>query len=249
MEASGRTRAPVTKTAKREQADGKTLSYNLNGQRLGRKGRDTRERILAATAELLAGPPDTPVTLSAVARKASLGMTSLYLYFSDLTELVLAVLEPIMASAEEAYIAHLRERWPDDALREHCLTFVLNYHAFWKRHSRILHLRNSMADSFDLRMVQHRFSSALPLIELLTKQMDCDPTDNNSSAYAMATALFTGLDRLIAVRTDADMPRRLNNQFMVNLDNRLLAEARLLELGIRDGRAGIDLSQPMPTLS
>ena len=67
-----------------------SLSHNLLGQRLGRKGRDTRERILAATQRLLDGPIDAPISLSAVAREASLGMTTLYLYFSDLTELLLA---------------------------------------------------------------------------------------------------------------------------------------------------------------
>jgi len=81
---------------KRAAAGAKPLSHNLNGQRLGRKGRDTRARILAATNELLAGPIDTPISLSAVARQASLGMTSLYQYFTDLTELLLALLEPLM---------------------------------------------------------------------------------------------------------------------------------------------------------
>ena len=52
------------------------LSHNLLGQRLGRKGRDTRERILAATARLLLGPADNVISLSAVAREASLGMTT-----------------------------------------------------------------------------------------------------------------------------------------------------------------------------
>jgi AcrR family transcriptional regulator len=71
-----------------------SLSHNLVGQRLGKKGRDTRERILAATDRLLAGPPDTAISLSAVAREASLAMTTLYIYFNDLTELLLAVLDP-----------------------------------------------------------------------------------------------------------------------------------------------------------
>src|SRR5688500_16342358 len=94
------------------------VSHNLNGQKLGRKGRVTRERILAATAELLAGPRDAPISLSAVARQASLGMTSLYNYFSDFTELLLALLEPVMESAEDAYLAQLREPWSDDELGE-----------------------------------------------------------------------------------------------------------------------------------
>src|SRR5262245_17067431 len=104
-----------------------SLSHNLVGQRLGRKGRDTRARILAATEKLLAGPTDTAISLSAVAREASIGMTTMYLYFSDLTELLLAVLTPIMESAENSYIGHLRTVWPDDALNEHCRKFVEAY--------------------------------------------------------------------------------------------------------------------------
>src|SRR4051812_7547086 len=86
-------RAPAARAAK-------PGSHNLNGQRLGRKGRLTRDRILVAANELLATPTDVPFSLSAVARQASLGMTSLYLYFTDLTELLLAILEPLMDEAE-----------------------------------------------------------------------------------------------------------------------------------------------------
>src|ERR1700740_3463444 len=99
------------------------LSHNLLGQRLGKKGRDTRERILAATERLLAGPPDAPITLSAVAREASLGMNSLSLYFNDLTELLLAQLSITMSTARASFGDHLREHWPDDTLGEHCLRF------------------------------------------------------------------------------------------------------------------------------
>ena len=246
MDASQQIGALPGKAMERKQPAEKALSHNLNGQRLGRKGRDTRDRIVAAAAELIAESPQSPVTLSAVARRASLGMTSLYLYFSDLSELVLAVLEPIMASAEDAYVAHLREHWPDAMLRDHCVTFVRDYHSFWRQHSRILHLRNSRADAYDPKMVQHRISAALPLIELLTAQMNGNPADTESPAYGMATALFIGLDRLIAIRTDTD-PRRLN--FEPNLSNRLLAEARLLELGIADARAGIDSDRRTATFS
>lgn len=217
-------------------ADTSNLSHNLLGQRLGRKGRDTRERILAAAAELLAEPNDIPISLSAVARRASLGMTSIYAYFTDLTELILAVLDPIMASAEDAYIAHLRQRWPDDALREYCHAFVSNYYAFWEKHSRILHLRNSMADLHDSRMAQHRIRAAQPLLALLVDQMDRDATDKISPAYGMATVLFTGVDRLVTVRTDVELPKYLNTEMAPNLPHLLDAEARLLELAIRDGR-------------
>ncbi len=217
--------------------DKDTVSHNLAGQRLGRKGRDTRERILAATERLLAGPPDTAISLSAVAREASLGMTTLYLYFSDLTELLLAVLGPIMASAENSYVGHLRNRWPDEALGEHCRSFVESYHAFWVKHSRILHLRNSYADSNDERMRAHRMSSGRPVIDLLVQQMGCDPAKVLSQAFGMATILLTGLERMITVTTDVDFPSLLMEDPAPHIRNLLGSQARLLELGMREGRA------------
>ena len=96
------------------------VSHNLHGQRLGRKGRDTRERILAATSELVEGDGEEQLSLSAVARRASIKLTSVYNYFTDLTELLLALLEPVMATAEDAYLSLLRERWPDDQLAARC---------------------------------------------------------------------------------------------------------------------------------
>lgn len=216
--------------------DEEQLSHNLLGQRLGRKGRDTRDRILAATEKLLASSDDAPISLSAVAREASLGMTTLYLYFSDLTELIIAVLNSVMASADESYIAHLRGKWPDAGLAERCQLFVKDYYAFWKSHSRILHLRNSYADAGDHRVRAHRIESFMPVIELLVQQMEGPPGDRLSPAFAMAIALLTGIERIITVATDTSF-NSLIDDAEAHTGVLLQAEARLLELGIRDCRA------------
>ncbi len=212
------------------------LSHNLNGQKLGRKGRVTRERILAATVELLETSRDVPVSLSAVARKAGLGMTSLYVYFSDLTELLLAVLEPIMATAERTYVNHIRSRWPDETLAADCLSFLRAYHSFWRLNSDILHLRNSMADAGDRRMMLHRIYAAQPLMRLLVEQMDGDPDATTEPAYAMASVLMTGIERAVTVTTDAVLPHIIPQASTRSADHYLLPSARLLELGIRDMR-------------
>jgi AcrR family transcriptional regulator len=215
--------------------DKEGLSHNLLGQRLGRKGRDTRERILAAAERLLAGSPDTAISLSAVAREASLGMTTLYLYFGDLVELLLAVLDNIMATAEESYTAQLRERWPDEELGQRSLAFVEAYHAFWVRHSRILHLRNAYA--YDPRMHAHRQGAAMPLLDLLTIQMDGDPADITSPVRFMATVLWTGVERVATVMTDVAIAGTAPTDPMLRARGSLRAEARLLHLGLADGRA------------
>lgn len=222
-------------------ADGDALSHNLNGQKLGRKGRVTRERILSATRELLAETPAQPISLSAVARRASLGMTSLYVYFSDLTELLLAVLEPVMATAEDDYIGALRRRWPDATLPQECLAFATAFHAFWERNARILHLRNSMADQYDRRMMMHRVRSAQPVIRLLVAQMGHDPEASGSPASGLATIVYTGIERVVTISTDAHLREIHNEMFETeagpNLRNFLGAEAQLLEVAIREFRA------------
>jgi hypothetical protein len=76
----------------------------------------------------------------------------------------------------------------------------------------------------------------VPMVELLVFQMDHDPKERESEAYCMATALFTGIDRLVAVRTTTEWSSRVNSSFYPLLDNQLRAEARLIELAVRDCR-------------
>lgn len=212
------------------------VSWNLNGQKLGRKGRDTRARIIAAAAELVAEESGVPVTLSAVARRCSLGMTSLYVYFNDLTELLIALLEPVTATAEDAFIARLRPLWPDDAVGLHSRHFVEAYHAHWLQHAPILHLRNSMADAHDRRMMEHRISAAQPLIHLLAAQMGGNPAASGSHAFAMASMLMTGLERAATVWTDTMLHRMFDTPAFNEIERLLAPAARLLELAIRDAR-------------
>ncbi|KHK91275.1 TetR/AcrR family transcriptional regulator [Novosphingobium malaysiense] len=212
------------------------VSHNLNGQKLGRKGRVTRERILAAAIELI-DSTDEPFTLSAVARRASLGMTSLYNYFTDLTELLLAVLEPVMATAEEAYLCNLRERWPDEHLFDCCYRFVRSYHAFWLRHARLLHMRNALADQRDERMLRHRIDSTRPVIALLVQQMGHDELAAGLDT-SMATMVMIGIERSITIATDIDLRRQVKMGPEVSEDRFLLPGARLMELAVRDARSG-----------
>ena len=219
-------------------ADDSDISHNLNGQRLGRKGRDTRERILIATTRLLyCSPRETAVSMSAVAREASLGMTSLYNYFKDLSELLGALTEGVMASAEQAYLAPMRRRWDDPELAERCYEFVRGYQQFWKTHSRLLHLRNAMSDQSDVVMTRHRIKATQPIIGLIVEQMDGDPHAPRSPIFAMATVLMIGIERSITISTDNDLPIKMAQDIQHDEDHFLHPCARLMEMAIRDMRA------------
>jgi len=195
------------------------LSHNLNGQKLGRSE-----------------PADTQISLSAVARKAKLGMTSLYLYFGDLTELLLAVLEPVMAESEAGYVEIMRAYWPDDQLEQCCRNFVSGYYAFWLRNSRILHLRNSMADQYDERMMICRVKSAIPAISLLGRQMVGEGQAVPTNASNTASVLFTAIERAITVATDPVAPLVLERSFGPRHNTVVEPCTRMLFLMIRDIR-------------
>jgi AcrR family transcriptional regulator len=233
---SAKRTATTTPSEKPRDAKPPALLHNLNGQRLGRKGRDTRQRIIAATEELLSEVSLEQISLSAVARKVPLRMSSLYLYFADLTELLLAVLEPVMATAEDAFMAQLRQRWPDEGLYDHCLTFVRAFHGFWDRNSPILHLRNQLADRKDLRMMHARVHAAQPVLRLIVNQMDLGDDAPSSGALGMASVLYTGIERVVTIATDKELLSTLESGMSPPVHRWLLSEARLLELGIRDYR-------------
>lgn len=179
-----------------------SVSYNQIGQKLGRKGLETRERILSAMLRLLADPDGPPVTLTGVANEASIRLTNLYLYFPDLGDLLLAALRRVMDTAEAAYLEKLREWWPDDGLQEACLAFLTAHYEFWKRNARILHMRNAFADASDLRVLHYRNMATVPLIDLLAAQMDRTPGKRDEGCTHVAIVLLTGLERVATVVTN-----------------------------------------------
>ena len=214
-------------------------SYNLLGQRLGRKGRDTRQRILDGLARRMAQDDGTPISLSAVAREASVGMTTLYLYFADLGELVLAALQPVVQDARFLQTM-LRARWPDDELAERCRAYLLAHQDFWQRNAAILHLRNGFADAGDRRFLRARIELARPQIRGLIRQMDSDPKAVGSLCFHLAIVVMTGVERAATIITGPHYGITLEEAAIgltgaspVQLD----ATARMLELTIRDQRA------------
>jgi AcrR family transcriptional regulator len=215
------------------------VQHNLVGQRLGRKGRQTRERILIAAERLIDDPEQKPLSLSAVAREASVVMTTLYIYFADLGELLLAVLERAMGD-EDSFLKLLKTRWSDYELGTRCVEFIGAHQAFFSRHARILFLRNSFADEGDARFVEMRVAWSHPQIEALVRQMDGDPEGPEDSRFSTAVALLTGIERLTTVVTMQKLNPGTRAKpalpFELITKRQLYAQARILELAIRDQR-------------
>ncbi len=228
------------------ECDSEKVSHNLAGQRLGRKGMETRERILAAVGRLLEDPLRPPVTLTSVAREAAVRLPNLYLYFPDFGALLSAALDRVMESADEAFVNLLRAPWPDDRLEECCLAFCRAHYRFWRRNARILHMRNTFSETTP-QIFEERNRSARGMLELLELQMGGGGSKPGTSALHMATVVLTGLERVATVVTTpyfrvvaADEDGASEEE---SADRLIRAEARLVEMAIRDQREAANLAE------
>lgn len=215
------------------------VRHNAAGQRLGRKGQETRERILAAALRLFEDPLGPPVTLTSVAREASVSLSNFYLYFPDFVDLVLALLDRVMADSQADYIEVMRTRWSDDDLSRRCLLFLEEHYQFWRRHTRLLHLRNTLSES-DARVMEYRQRAIQPILQFLAMQMDHGAGQGFTCAD-LAMVLLIGFERTATIVTAARFEVLALEQANMADDNfvdRLICgEARMLELAIRDCRA------------
>ncbi len=216
------------------------VTYNLVGQRLGRKGQETRERVISAMLTLLEDPEGPPVTLTAVAKEASVGMTTLYLYFPAMGDLLLAALRCVMETAGEAFMKLVLNHWSDETLAEDCLAFHQAHYRFWKRHARLLRMRNSFADDCDLAVLSYRSGATRPLLDALTRQMGCDPAHGDTACAHLATVVLTGLERVATVVTTPHFhitsSAHGTSSEEVYIDTLIAAQSRLTEIAIRDQR-------------
>ncbi len=213
------------------------VSHNLNGQRLGRKGRETRERIVRAAIEVLSEGNEEPFTLSAVARQATLGMSSLYNYFTDLSELMASVLEPVMTSATETWLAELADHWPDQEVTERCDRFWQSYAEFWRRHSAVLHQRNRMSDAGDERMLACRVDAGQPLMDGIARQLGSGEVHGPSDEErAMASVLATMMERTVTVQSQPNYVKYTAATLGRASSALSPAGARLLAVAVRDWR-------------
>lgn len=215
----------------------KVVDTNLQGQKLGKKGRITRERILDAARALIEDPDGEGFSLSAVARLSDLRLSSIYNYFADPIELFLAVLEPVVEEADEAYLGLLRDRWPDERLGECCDQFIAAFHGYWKQHSRILHLRNRLADQHDARVLNQRIAMARRVVRRLGWQMGGDIDTATGTQFDLASVLYTGLERVVTIATDEELKKHYPPDIRPRFEGRTLhQQARMLALGIADER-------------
>jgi AcrR family transcriptional regulator len=209
---------------------------NKHGQSIGRKGTESRRRLMDATRELIAVEPAHKITASAIARAAKLASQTFYLYFKDIDEILLALSQEAGTDMQDVHDA-LGAAWQSAPPAEQAKRFIDAFTAYWDRHRAILTVRNYLADSAHPAFLTVRQDTAMPLIHAIADRMMAAHPDHDlerKSAFARSVIIYSAIERMAA--RPATMR---HNPTMLSMADLQQAEADILTLLFTPTRASV----------
>jgi AcrR family transcriptional regulator len=169
---------------------------NLYGQSMGRKGTQTRDRLIRATVELLERRSIRDVSVSDIAALAGTSSSGFYIYFGDVTEAALAAAQ----STEQltpGIQALLSKPWGREDAQANAVLLLNAYTDFTSEHHAIIRVRNLAADEGDKRFEEARHRAVARIHDLLARRIAA--ADNGMDPSAGASALLALMERISAI--------------------------------------------------
>lgn len=171
------------------------------GRTLGPRALKTRQRLLAATAQLLEERSVLDIAVVEIARKAETSPATFYHYFKDVDEAALALAEQ---AAEEmpALVDLIDASWKGAQGLETARSLVRAFMAHWSEHHAVLLIRNLSADKGDRRFQKVRRDALSPILDHLaariTEAQDGGRVSRDTHPFAAAAALASILESISA---------------------------------------------------
>jgi AcrR family transcriptional regulator len=187
-------RAGGARRSKTERA--RKAPQNLYGQAMGRKGNETRQRLIRATVELLEKRSIRDVSVSDIATLAGTSSSSFYIYFADVSAAALAAAESIEQITPE--IERLqRQPWSKNDGQSKAAALVEEYVSFSSQHHAILRIRNLSADEGDKRFEAVRHQAVSRIHDLLEARIAA--AGNQLDPSAGASAILALMERISSI--------------------------------------------------
>lgn len=194
MERSGtRTRGSAVRSGP---APARKRARNLNGQAMGRKGAETRARLIGATVELLERRSLRDVSVSEIASLAGTSSSSFYIYFEDVSAAALAAALDIEQFTPEMGEL-LGQRWTRADAQDKAVALLESYVSLASRHHAILRVRNLAADEGDKRFHEARSQAVRRVHDLLEARIAA--ARNGLEPSAGASAVLSLMERIAAI--------------------------------------------------
>ncbi len=179
----------------------------LDGRSLGRRGAQTRRRLLDATAELLETHGIRDLRVVDIARAVGSSPATFDQYFRDVEEAVL-----VLASDVGEEVAPLASRldasWDADHGLDDARALVGGFVDHWDRHRAVLRTRNLAAQEGDERFRDVRNSTLRAFVTALAAKVEQARDDGRVvaavSPLAASAALIALVERMAAFHQDLE---------------------------------------------
>jgi AcrR family transcriptional regulator len=179
----------------------------LDGRSLGKRGAQTRRRLLEATTRLLETQGVRDVRVVDIAREVGTSPATFYQYFRDVEEAVLVAAEEV--GEDLAPLGELLARpWEGESGIDAARELVEEFMAYWDGHRAVLRTRNLAAQEGDRRFRTVRNESLRPLREgLAAKVAEAQREGRVGPEFApmaAAAALAAMMERMAAFHADLE---------------------------------------------
>ncbi|MBK5288585.1 MAG: TetR/AcrR family transcriptional regulator [Acidimicrobiia bacterium] len=181
-------------------SDPSSDSVALDGRALGRRGTETRQRLLDATATLLEDNGLRELRVADIARAVQVSPATFYQYFRDVEAAVLA-LSARVGEETASLTGLLAEDWDGPDGLDRARRLVEEFIANWDQHRAVLRTRNLAAQEGDDRFRAVRNDALRPLTEGIAAKVAAR-TETGLAPYAAAAAMVSMLERMAAFHTD-----------------------------------------------
>lgn len=177
------------------------------------KSEITRARLCSAAARLIEQKSLRSIKVSELTTLAAVAPSTFYIYFADVEDVVLALLEDAHAAMPDlaGLVRAITRRRLDASVR----ALVLEYIAYWDQNYALLRIRNLAADEGEERFRSARAKMLGPLLFALAEkitEMRGDDLDPRTAPLAIASVIFGSMERLASFirfqHSSPDMTRR-----------------------------------------
>jgi AcrR family transcriptional regulator len=177
-------------------------SVALDGRALGKRGAETRRRLLDATAARLEENGLRDLRVVDIAREVGTSPATFYQYFRDVEEAVLAIAESVGEQAVPL-AGYIDEPWEGEAGLESARRLVDGFLVYWDEHRAVLRTRNLAAQEGDQRFRDVRNAALRPITEGLSRKV-AEREVPGVAPYAAAAALVAMMERMAAFHVDLE---------------------------------------------
>jgi AcrR family transcriptional regulator len=179
----------------------------LDGRPLGKRGAQTRRRLLDATAQLLETHGVRDLRVVDIARQVGTSPATFYQYFRDVEEAVLTLAAEV-GDEVAPLLALLDEPWDGERGLDAARALVDGFVEYWDNHRAVLRTRNLAAQEGDRRFRDVRNRTLLGFTNRFTAQVAASQRAGGAAPAltpaAAGAAMVALIERMAAFHRDLE---------------------------------------------